>query len=218
MDWAPLSTSWSRRSSSSSSISRSSQIVMQQVAPFGSPGTSAADSARTRSRPESRRLRSPTASPPEERASWYSPPRDNSADPIIDQPVPSYPHASTSWSGPAPAWVRRTISRSPSPSRSTVCAFTVMPGRTWVESSTAATAAGLSPAPTTTMATTIAPRLSCPPEPTMPELHRAQAEEVASDHHALDLAGSLTDLGQLRVAQVALDAVLGDVAVPAVDL
>ena len=49
-------------------------------------------------------------------------------------------------------------------------------------------------------------------------LHRSQAEQVPSDHHPLDLARSLPDLGELRVAKVALDAVLSDVAVPTVHL
>src|SRR6188474_946803 len=49
-------------------------------------------------------------------------------------------------------------------------------------------------------------------------LHRAQAEEIAGDDHALDLARPLADLRELRVAQVAFDLVLGDVAVPTVDL
>ena len=46
----------------------------------------------------------------------------------------------------------------------------------------------------------------------------AQVQQLASDHEPLDLARPLPDLGQLGVAQVALDLVLGDVAVAAVDL
>src|ERR1700733_12023523 len=42
--------------------------------------------------------------------------------------------------------------------------------------------------------------------------------EVVGDHHALDLAGALVDLGDLRVAEVPLDRELGDVAVAAEDL
>ena len=45
-----------------------------------------------------------------------------------------------------------------------------------------------------------------------------QAQDLARDHEALDLAGALADLGELGVAQVALDRVLGHVAVAAVDL
>ena len=49
-------------------------------------------------------------------------------------------------------------------------------------------------------------------------LDDAQAEDPAGDHEPLDLARPLADLGQLGVAQVALDLVLLDVAVAAVDL
>src|SRR5450631_2842001 len=45
-----------------------------------------------------------------------------------------------------------------------------------------------------------------------------RAQELARDHHLLDLVGPLADLGQLGVAQVALDVELAGVAVAAVDL
>ena len=45
-----------------------------------------------------------------------------------------------------------------------------------------------------------------------------QAQDLAGDDQPLHLAGPLADLGQLGVAQVALDRVVGDVAVAAVDL
>src|SRR5215831_19750165 len=43
-------------------------------------------------------------------------------------------------------------------------------------------------------------------------------QELARDHHLLDLVRPLADLGQLRVAQVALHVELARVAVAAVDL
>src|SRR5262245_27551434 len=43
-------------------------------------------------------------------------------------------------------------------------------------------------------------------------------EDLARDHHLLDLVGPLADLGQLGVAQVALDVELARVAVSPVDL
>ena len=46
----------------------------------------------------------------------------------------------------------------------------------------------------------------------------AEVQHLPADHQPLDLAGALADLGQLGVAQVALDLVLLDVAVAAVDL
>src|SRR6266508_350416 len=46
----------------------------------------------------------------------------------------------------------------------------------------------------------------------------AEAENVAGYDHALDLRGALADLGQLRVAENALDGKLGDIAGAAMDL
>src|SRR5215218_10859141 len=46
----------------------------------------------------------------------------------------------------------------------------------------------------------------------------AQVQQLSCDHEPLDLARSLADLGELGIAQVALDPVLLDVAVSAVDL
>src|SRR5450631_325712 len=45
-----------------------------------------------------------------------------------------------------------------------------------------------------------------------------RAQELARDHHLLDLVGPLADLGELGVTQVALDVELARVAVAAVDL
>src|SRR4051794_1823486 len=45
-----------------------------------------------------------------------------------------------------------------------------------------------------------------------------EAQDLAGDDEPLDLAGALADLGQLGVPQVALDRILGHVAVAAVDL
>src|SRR5262249_32660493 len=45
-----------------------------------------------------------------------------------------------------------------------------------------------------------------------------QLEDLAGDDHALDLGGALADLGELGVAEDALDRELGDVAGAAVDL
>src|SRR5262245_60651393 len=45
-----------------------------------------------------------------------------------------------------------------------------------------------------------------------------QAEDPPGDHEALDLAGALPDLGQLRVAHEPLNLVFLDVAIAAVDL
>src|SRR5271156_6593949 len=61
---------------------------------------------------------------------------------------------------------------------------------------------------------------STPAFPTGPgsALLGRRAQELARDHHLLDLVGPLADLGQLGVAQVALDVELAGVAVAAVDL
>src|SRR5437667_3467326 len=45
-----------------------------------------------------------------------------------------------------------------------------------------------------------------------------QLEDFAGDDHALDLGGALADLGELGVAEDALDREFGDVAGAAVDL
>src|SRR5262245_62729061 len=67
-------------------------------------------------------------------------------------------------------------------------------------------------------------RRRAPPEaPASDPIPRSRArlsksEQVAGDHHALDLGGALADLGELGVAEHALDRELRDVARPAVDL
>src|SRR5262245_32706075 len=45
-----------------------------------------------------------------------------------------------------------------------------------------------------------------------------EPQDLARDHHALDLGGALADLGQLGVPEHALDRELGDVAGATVDL
>src|SRR5688500_7098173 len=49
-------------------------------------------------------------------------------------------------------------------------------------------------------------------------LRLSESEDLTRDHHPLDLRGPLADLGQLGVAEDALDGEFRDVAGPAVDL
>src|SRR5438270_13137761 len=68
------------------------------------------------------------------------------------------------------------------------------------------------------LATDTTPRTSCGMCPPLrfPELRIAQ--EAAGDHHPLDLVGSLVDLGDLGVPEVALHREVLDVAVAAEEL
>ena len=141
-DWAPRSRAGAATGRCRVTVSRTSKMVRQQVSPFWSPGTSAAESARTRHARGAdgggaSRRGHPTREPPGTR-------RRVACLPI--RPSTSLrrrtPRRRCDESGPASSWMRRTTSRLPSPSRSTVSAFTVMSGRTCVASSAAASGDG----------------------------------------------------------------------------
>jgi len=83
-------------------------------------------------------------------------------------------------------------------------------GGPWAADTAADTAARDPGRPRGTVGGRIRPRTAA--------LDDAQAEDLAGDDEALDLAGPFPDLGQLGVAEVALDWEFGDVPVAAVDL